>query len=85
MPLNVISICLLTDFAIYGASILPTLAIAELDPIPEFLTTVGYSSADHTYSVARPPVIQLFPINASVINNGCKAEMKYKKKMSRDM
>ena len=67
---------LLTNLAIYGASILPTLAIAELDPIPEFLTTVGYSSADHTYSVPKAPVIQLLPTKASVINSGCKAEMK---------
>ena len=36
----------LTDFAMYGANILPTLATAELEPIPAFRTTVGKISAE---------------------------------------
>lgn len=57
---------------------LPTLATAELDPIPEFLTTVGYNSADQTYRVPNAPVIQLLPTSASAISNGCKAERQNK-------
>jgi hypothetical protein len=39
---------LLTISAIYGETMPPTRANAELEPMPAFLTTVGNISADHT-------------------------------------
>lgn len=45
----------------YGHNMLPTLAIMELEPIPEFRTKVGNSSADQTYIMANAAETPNFP------------------------
>ena len=68
--------CSLTDLAIYGAIMLPTLANAELVPIPTLRITVGYNSADHTYSVSQPPVTPSCPSTENRMRSQCKAARK---------
>ena len=46
----------------YGASIAPTPEKAALAPIAEFLTTVGKSSAEKRYMVAKAADDPNFPI-----------------------
>ena len=61
----------LTMSAMYGDIMPPMLANVELNPIPAFLITVGYSSADQTYMIANAAEIPTFPSIANVTVIGC--------------
>jgi len=58
----------LTDFAIYGANILPSLAEAEQRPMPVFLSSVGNISAECTYNAPSAPVIQNVPKSVNPVS-----------------
>lgn len=63
-----------TDFATYGANMLPIRAIQELAPIPAFLITVGYSSAEKTDITQEAPLAPSLPIIARVNVSGSNSE-----------
>lgn len=71
---------ILTDFATYGASIPPIRAIHELAPIPAFLTTVGYNSAEKTYMTQKAPLAPSFPTMANAKVSGSRAVVMVKDK-----
>ena len=65
---------ILTEFAMYGASIAPTRAAHEQDPIAAFLTTVGISSAVNMYTMPNAAAAPALPIKASTIVSGWRSE-----------
>lgn len=68
----------LTRPAMYGADITPNLDKQELVPIPEFLTTVGNSSAENTYITVKVPDTHILPIMANVMVAACSSITKIK-------
>ena len=58
---------ILTSSAINGEEKLPIRAHIELDPMPKVLATVGNSSAEYTYIIAKLPDITILPIREQMM------------------
>ena len=52
----------------------PIRAVQELAPMPAFLTTVGYNSAENTYITQKAPLAPNLPMIANVKVNGSNSE-----------